>query len=113
MKSSNRKYFVILVIGFLGWIAETAYFGFNSTPENGVEGFLDLVFGSMMVYGFIGDLLTNVEIHKNYYKYKETNIKTRTVEIKGDNPKVDYNFGTTREETKKLLDPNVEGKKKK
>jgi len=110
---SYNKYFIILLIGFFGWIAETIYFGFNSTPENGVEGFLDVVFGLMMAYGVIGDLLRNVEIHKNYYKYKETNIKTRTVEIKGDNPKVDYNFGTTREETKKLIDPIAKKEQKK
>lgn len=100
MTSQKRKYFLILVLGFIIWVAETAYFGFNAKPESGVEAFLDLVSGAMMIYGIIGDLLSNVEIHKNYYKYKETNIKTRSVEIKGDNPVVHQttNFDTTKKE---------------
>jgi hypothetical protein len=46
-----------------------------------------------------------VEIHKNYYKYKETHIHTKNVEIKGDNPNVhnNYSFGTTKDETRELL----------
>lgn len=98
-----NKYFIILLLGFALWIIETAAFGFNTKPENGLEAFLDLVSGGMIIYGLVGDLLKNVEIHKNYYKYKETNIKTKTVNVNGQNPKVDYNFGTTPEETKKLL----------
>lgn len=105
---SYNKYFIILLVGFIGWIAETAYFGFNKSPENNVEAFLDIVFGAMIIYGLVGDLLRNVEIHKNYYKYKETNITTKKVEVKGANPKIDYNFGTSREETAELLG----GKKK-
>lgn len=103
MKRPTRKYFIILLIGLLLWIAETAYFGFNKTPESGVEGFLDTLAFLLMGYGLIGDLIQNVEIHKNYYKYKETNIKTKTVNVNGQNPRVDYNFGTTKEETQKLL----------
>lgn len=99
----KNKYFVILLAGFVLWVAETAYFGFNAEPENNIEAFLDVVSAGMIIYGLIGDLITNVEIHKNYYKYKETNIKTRNVEVKGDNPNVHYNFGTTKEETQKLL----------
>lgn len=93
----RNKYFTILVAGFILWIAETAAFGFNKEPANGLEAFLDLVSGGMMIYGLIGDLLTNVEIHKNYYKYKETNSKTRSVEIKGDNPTLNYAAGTVGE----------------
>ena len=83
MKLPRNKYFTILLVGFIIWIVETAAFGFNDKPENGLEAFLDIVSFSMIFYGLIGDLLTNVEIHKNYYKYKETNIKTRSVSING------------------------------
>jgi len=100
---SYNKYFIILLLGFMLWIVETAAFGFNAKPESGLESFLDLVSGGMIVYGLIGDLLRNVEIHKNYYKYKETNITTKKVEVKGANPKIDYNFGTTKKETQDLL----------
>lgn len=103
MKKS--KYFYILVAGFVLWVIETAAFGFNAKPESGLEGFLDTVATIMMLYGVVGDLLTNVEIHKhsNYYKYKETNIKTRNVEVKGERPTVNYHFGTSKEETQELL----------
>ncbi len=83
MKNPKRKYFLILVAGVLLWIIETAAFGFNAKPESGLEAFLDLLAGGMIFYGLIGDLLQNVEIHKNYYRYKETNIKTRSVNING------------------------------
>ena len=83
MKLPRNKYFTILLIGFVIWIVETAAFGFNAKPESGLEAFLDLLSGGMIFYGLIGDLLKNVEIHKNYYRYKETNIKTRTVNIAG------------------------------
>lgn len=83
-----KRYFRILVAGFVLWVVETAYFGFNASPENSVEALLDMIAAGMIIYGLIGDLVTNVEIHKNYYKYKETNIKTRSVEVKGDNPVV-------------------------
>lgn len=83
MKSQKRKYFYILLVGFVIWISETAIFGFNAKPESGLEAFLDLLSGGMIFYGLIGDLLQNVEIHKNYYRYKETNIKTRSVNISG------------------------------
>lgn len=87
-KSQYNKYFIILVLGFVLWVAETAYFGFNKTPQSGAEGLADTATALMMIYGVIGDLLRNTEIHKNYYKYKETNISTKKVEIKGDKPTV-------------------------
>lgn len=100
MKLPRNKYFTILLVGFIIWIVETVAFGFNAKPESGLEAFLDLLSGGMIFYGLIGDLLKNVEIHKNYYRYKETNIKTRSVEIKGDNPIVNQttNFDTSKKE---------------
>ena len=83
MKLPRNKYFIILLIGFTLWVVETIAFGFNAKPESGLEGFLDTVAFLLMGYGIFGDLLTNVEIHKNYYRYKETNIKTRSVNING------------------------------
>lgn len=87
----NSKYFVILVIGFALWIAETAYFGFNDKPESGLEGFLDVVTALMMIYGVVGDITTNLRIHKTYHNI--TNIKTNKVHFQ-DEPKImSYNVG--------------------
>lgn len=83
MKRPLNKYFIIATIGFIVWVAETAAFGFNAKPHSGLEAFLDVASTLLLAYGIIGDLLSNVEIHKNYYKYKETNIKTRSVSING------------------------------
>lgn len=85
-----NKYFIILVLGFIGWIAETAYFGFNKTPESGLEGLLDAVFTIMMIYGVIGDLLRNVRVTKHYHNITTNRINTKSVEVTGDHQKVTY-----------------------
>lgn len=99
----KRKHLILIAIGFAVWLTETAAFGWNSTPHSYAEAHWDGLGIVIILWGIIGDILSNVEFHKNYYKYKETNITTRKVEVKGDNPKIDYNFGTTKEETAKLL----------
>lgn len=83
------KYFTILVIGFVIWIAETAYFGFNDNPENGMEAFLDVVSFGMIFYGLIGDLLTNVRIQKHYHN--TTNINTKKVQFQDEAKIASYN----------------------
>jgi hypothetical protein len=88
-----NRYFIILVLGFLIWIAETAYFGFNKEPENGLEGFLDVSTALMMIYGFIGDMLHNVRIHKHYHNVTSNRITTKRVEVTGDHQKINYNIG--------------------
>jgi hypothetical protein len=90
MKLPRNKYFIILVIGFILWIGETAYFGFNKEPESNLEAFLDFVSGAMMIYGLIGDLLRNVRITKNYHNVNTTNIKTKNVEVSGEIQRVAY-----------------------
>lgn len=85
-----NKYFIILVLGFIAWIAETAYFGFNDKPENGLEATLDVATALMMIYGFVGDLLTNVRIQKHYHNV--TNIQTKRVQF-SDKPVISsYNI---------------------
>lgn len=99
-----NKYTKILLLGLAVWLAETAYFGFNRMPENGIEGTLDLLSGILIGWGLLGDILTNVEIHKHTHMLDKSvnNITTKKVEVKGK-PVVHYNFGTTKEETQKLL----------
>ena len=90
MKRAFNKYFIILVVGFVIWVAETAYFGFNKTPESGAEAFLDLVSAAMIIYGIIGDLTTNLRIHKHYHNISTTNVHTKKVEVTGDNQRIVY-----------------------
>ncbi len=80
-KRQRNKYFIILVIGFLLWIAETAAFGFNKEPENGLEAFLDLVSMVMIIYGIIGDLSRNVRITKHYHNITTNRINTKNVQF--------------------------------
>lgn len=91
MKKPFNKYFIVLVLGFALWIGETVYFGFNDKPESGLEGLLDVVSFLMMIYGVVGDLLTNLRIHKHYHNINTTNIRTKRVEVTGDNQKIAYN----------------------
>ena len=86
----RNKYFVILVIGFVLWAIETAAFGFNAKPSSGFEGFLDTIAIIMMVYGMIGDITTNLRITKTYHSVNTNNIKTKNVEVTGDNQRIVY-----------------------
>lgn len=76
-----NKYFIILVLGFVIWITETAYFGFNKEPESNVEAFLDLVSAGMMIFGIIGDLTRNVRITKHYHNITTNRINTKNVQF--------------------------------
>lgn len=102
---AKQKYFVIATVGFILWISETAYFGFNATPENNVEKTLDLLSGLLIGWGIIGDILKGVEIHKksNTVFNETNNITTKKVDVRGNDPKISYNFGTTKQETIDLL----------
>lgn len=64
----NKRYLTLVVVGLVLWLAETAYFGFNNEPENGLEAALDFITAVMIGWGIIGDLLTNVRIvkHEHY-----------------------------------------------
>jgi len=51
---SNIKFHNFLIIfGFLLWFAETVYFGFNLTPINNVEAFLDKFSTGLILVGII------------------------------------------------------------
>jgi len=83
---NNRKYLLLIIAGFILWIAETAYFGFNEKPENAVESTLDFIAFTMMFWGIIGDIFSNLTIVKKYNITDTTNITTKTVEFA---PKID------------------------
>lgn len=81
---SKHKYMILVVAGFILWIAETAYFGWNRTPETSGEATLDFISGIMIGWGILGDLLRNVTIVKR--NTTVNNINTKTVEVV--NPKL-------------------------
>lgn len=81
------RYNKIFLIGFILWIAETAYFGFNAKPENGLESFLDTVSIILMAWGIIGDILSNVTIIKKTYARSNTTI-SNVEKFVVENPKV-------------------------
>lgn len=87
----RNKYFYILVLGFILWAIETVAFGFNKEPQSGLEGFLDVAAIMLMVFGAIGDITTNLRIHKTYHNI--TNIKTQKVEFKDEAKIASYNVG--------------------
>ena len=112
MKSSTifksiirEKYFAIATFGFVLWIAETAFFGFNVKSESTAETLFDFISGILIAWGIIGDILANVTIiKKNYSTFNEThNITTKEVKVTGKEPKINYTFGTTKKETVDLL----------
>jgi uncharacterized membrane protein len=96
---------IIVIIGFIIWFAETAYFGFNAKPESATESFFDFLSAFIIGWGVIGDILSNVTIiKKTFNTFNEThNITTKDVKVTGKEPHVNYNFGTTKAETQRLL----------
>lgn len=89
-----NKYFIILILGTVLWLAETAYFGFNAKPENGIEATLDTLALFMIIYGFVGDLLRNVRVTKHYHNISTTRhtINTKNVEVTGEDQVVNNNY---------------------
>lgn len=47
-------FLIAWVVGFILWIAETAYFGFNATPQSDLERFADGIAWALMVFGGLG-----------------------------------------------------------
>lgn len=101
----TQKYFLIATVGFILWIGETAFFGWNTEPHSTAERTLDFVSALLIGWGIIGDILKGVEIHKKSTSVfnETTNITTKKVEVIGDNQTVKYVFGTTEKQTRELL----------
>lgn len=76
-----KKYFYKLLIGIgvVAWIAETAYFGWNKTPINAQEQMADIISQLLIFWGFIGDISQNLTINKPTHN----NINTKSVIING------------------------------
>lgn len=70
----------LVLVGLIFWIAETAYFGWNKTPQSPQEQIADYISIIMVFWGIVGDITRNVHIQK--FNTTHNNINTKTVEIK-------------------------------
>lgn len=59
-----NKYIAIFLTGFVLWIAETAFFGWNQKPTNGFEAILDVLSTALIIWGIAGDILSGVTFAK-------------------------------------------------
>lgn len=75
----NYKYTIILIVGVLLWVGETAYFGWNMEPLSSQEKVADVISQLVILWGLVGDILANITIQK------VSNIKTQNVEVIGGN----------------------------
>jgi hypothetical protein len=98
----KRKYLIIALIGLAINFIETGLFGWHWKAQSGAEHYWDVFSAILIAWGVIGDILSNVQIHKHYNDTSTTNITTKTVKV-GGKPVVHYNFGTTKQETEALL----------
>jgi len=48
-----KFYECLIVVGFIIWLAETAYFGFNVKPINNIEYFFDVFSVSLIFVGVV------------------------------------------------------------
>lgn len=82
----NYSYKIIFFLGLILWIAETALFGWNDKPVNDYERILDTLSWIFILWGILGDLLSNLKIEKN----ETNNINTKNVNINGK-PVIKFN----------------------
>ena len=75
------KYATLALAGFTIWMLETAYFGYNRTAQSGIEHILDTISWIFIIWGVLGDILTNLKIEKTTHY----DIHTKTVEVKEGN----------------------------
>ena len=64
----NSLYKILIISGFTLWISETWYFGWNDEPCCSAEKVLDMISLTVLYWGIIGDLLSNVVVNKYYLK---------------------------------------------
>lgn len=102
----KRKHQILLALAVAIWVAENIYFGWNAKPQSSAESFWDSVSAVIFLWAIVGDILSGLQIHKHYNDSSVTNITTDTVKVEGKTPTIHYHFGTTKDETIKLLKNN-------
>lgn len=63
----KQRYEIFFWAGFILWILETAFFGWNANAQSGAERVLDIVSIGLMLIGTVGT--TNIIVNE-YYKNK-------------------------------------------
>ena len=71
----SYKYMLVAVVAFTGWILETWYFGWHTTAQSPAEHIADFGIAVLLFWSIIGDIVSNVQVHKHY------NITTQDVTI--------------------------------
>lgn len=61
----RNKYPWLVLAGLAIWLIETWLFGWNDRPESGAEKFWDVFSMVLIIWGLVGDVLRNVDVHKN------------------------------------------------
>jgi hypothetical protein len=69
------KYPLIFLIGFIIWILENIFFGWNHKPESSFEGVMDILSAILIFWGVVGDIVSNLHIHKH------TDVNAKEVKI--------------------------------
>lgn len=60
-KISFNKYDFLFYFGFIFWISETIFFGFNSFKDaSHIEKFLDVICSILVVYGILGNFIQSI-----------------------------------------------------
>lgn len=96
---AKRKYLYLAMAGLALNLVETWLFGWHWKAQSGAESFWDSFSLILVVWGVIGDIASNVQIHKHHTS--TTNINTQKVEFK-DEPKImNYNVGIKNSEAPK------------
>lgn len=75
------KYPLMALAGFILWLIGTIHGGWSLESQSSFESFTDFVGMVLLWWGIIGDILTNVQIHK------VQNITTENVIMKDETKK--------------------------
>lgn len=49
-----NRFDITFWVGVIIWLTETWAFGWNATPQSATESALDLISGSLIIYGALG-----------------------------------------------------------
>lgn len=59
-----KNYKLMVLVGLILWIGETAVFGFNQHAQSNLEAILDVISTVLIVWGILGDIFSGITIVK-------------------------------------------------
>lgn len=87
----KHKYTILVFAGLAINLIETWLFGWHWHAQSGAEGFWDAVSLTLVIWGVVGDIATNLHIHKHFNN--TTTVNTDSVEFKDGAEIMSYNVG--------------------